>query len=108
LRDIQVELIDRFGLLPQPTKNLFMQTEIRLQAEPMGITKIDLNENGGKVNFNDKPDINTEELILMLQKTPNIYRLNGQHTLRCMTKMEKEEQRFEFAVFLLNRLTNKE
>ncbi|MDN5849723.1 MAG: transcription-repair coupling factor, partial [Nitrococcus sp.] len=33
LRELQVEMIDRFGLFPQPVKNLLRQPEIRLRAE---------------------------------------------------------------------------
>lgn len=104
LRSLKVEMIDRFGLLPDALNNLFRQTELKLKAEPLGITKIDLNDNGGKLEFSAQPNINTEELILMIQKTANIYRLDGQQILRCTTKIEKDEQRFEFAEYLIQRL----
>jgi hypothetical protein len=38
LRELQVEMIDRFGPLPEPTKNLFALAELRLLAERVGIT----------------------------------------------------------------------
>ena len=105
LNQLQIELIDRFGLLPDELKNLIQQTELKLIAEPMGIEKIDLNEKGGKFVFSNKPNINTTELILMIQKTPNIYRLDGQQILRCTTKIDQEHQRFEYARFLMERLS---
>jgi len=40
LRELQVEMIDRFGLLPDPTKNLFRITELKLGATPLGIKKL--------------------------------------------------------------------
>ena len=33
LKELQVEMIDRFGLLPEPTKNLVRLTLLKLQAE---------------------------------------------------------------------------
>ena len=45
LRELQVEMIDRFGLLPEPTKNLFAVTDLKLSAEALGITKIDAGPN---------------------------------------------------------------
>ena len=40
LHDLQIELIDRFGLLPQPVKHLLLITELKLKAELLGIRKI--------------------------------------------------------------------
>ena len=42
LNDIQIEMIDRFGLLPEPTKQLFAQGEIRLRAQKLGISEVDV------------------------------------------------------------------
>ena len=39
LRDLKVEMIDRFGLLPDPARNLFDATELKLHAEPFGVRK---------------------------------------------------------------------
>ena len=39
LRELQVEIIDRFGLLQAPTKHLFDCAELRLSAERLGISK---------------------------------------------------------------------
>ncbi|WP_255374853.1 TRCF domain-containing protein, partial [Oleiphilus sp. HI0079] len=36
LKDLQVEMIDRFGLLAEPTKNLLRQAELKLDAEKLG------------------------------------------------------------------------
>ncbi len=33
MRELQVEMIDRFGLLPDPAKNLMRLTLLKLQAE---------------------------------------------------------------------------
>ncbi len=42
LDNIRMELIDRFRVPPQPVKQLFAVHQIRLKAEQLGITKIDI------------------------------------------------------------------
>ncbi|MBM2829840.1 MAG: transcription-repair coupling factor, partial [Gammaproteobacteria bacterium] len=51
LTDLQEEMIDRFGLLPEPVKNLFQITTLKLKANPLGIRKIDLGKQGGRLHF---------------------------------------------------------
>ena len=46
-----MELIDRFGIPPQSVKHLFSVHQIRLKAEHLGITKIDINTQGGNIEF---------------------------------------------------------
>ncbi|MBS1236524.1 MAG: transcription-repair coupling factor, partial [Proteobacteria bacterium] len=41
LRELQVEMIDRFGLLPEPVKSLFSVTELKIKATPLGVRKIE-------------------------------------------------------------------
>src|SRR5690606_27721620 len=57
LRELQVEMIDRFGLLPDPAKHLFATAELKLQATALGIRKLDLGESGGRLQFVEKPSI---------------------------------------------------
>ena len=55
LNDIQVEMIDRFGLLPDATKQLFIQAEVRLRAQALGISEVDVGVAGGSVKFERRP-----------------------------------------------------
>ena len=57
LKEIQVELIDRFGLLPDPLKNLLLQTELKLQAERIGIRKIDAGATSGRIEFSAETSV---------------------------------------------------
>ncbi|QYR53704.1 transcription-repair coupling factor [Lysobacter soyae] len=82
LRDLQIELIDRFGLLPDPVKHLFAVAELKLEATRMGIKKLVLGENGGRVQFVEKPDIDPMALIKLIQTQPNRYRMDGPQKLR--------------------------
>lgn len=63
LRELKVELIDRFGLLPEQTKTLFSATEIKLRCETLGITRCDTNATGGRLHFSEQPNIDPMSLI---------------------------------------------
>ncbi|HYQ39654.1 MAG TPA: transcription-repair coupling factor, partial [Pseudomonas sp.] len=51
LNELQVEMIDRFGLLPEPAKNLMRLTLLKLQAEQLGIAKVEAGPQGGRLEF---------------------------------------------------------
>jgi len=48
LHELQVEMVDRFGVLPDPCKHLFIGAELKLAADPLGILKLELGERGGR------------------------------------------------------------
>lgn len=107
LRELQVELIDRFGLLPDAAKNLFRTTSLKLSAAQMGVSKIMVTENGGKIIFADSPDIDPGVIINMIQQAPDIYRLDGKNTLRFSIDMPTAEDRFNQIEKLLTRFSAK-
>ena len=82
LRDLQVEMIDRFGLLPEPTKTLFALSSLKLMATPLGIRKLDFGPNGGRIVFRDKPEVDPMAIIKLIQSLPRVYKLDGQDKLR--------------------------
>jgi transcription-repair coupling factor (superfamily II helicase) len=67
IHELKVELIDRFGLLPQPVNNLLLITELKLKAHELGIIKISASGQQGKLDFTDQPTINPAELISLIQ-----------------------------------------
>lgn len=102
LRELQVEMIDRFGLLPEQVKLLIRQQRLRQQAEKLGIRKIDCGDKGGKLHFGDQPNIDPMKLIGMVQKEPATYRFDGQTGFRFSVNTDNAEQRFEFTEKLLS------
>ncbi len=82
LHDIQVEMVDRFGLFSDPIKNLFLVTEIKLLAAPLGINKIETGALHGKIEFDIEPKINLTALLNLIQKQPKIYQLEGSKSLK--------------------------
>ncbi len=97
LRDLQVEMVDRFGLLPDQVKNLFAVTEIKLLATPLGIRKLELGANGGRVLFNPKPNIDPMTVIRMIQTLPKVYALDGQDKLKIKLQLEGATERIRVA-----------
>ena len=63
LEEIKVELIDRFGRLPDAARNLLDIARLRQQAQKLGIRKLESNEKGGVIEFNEKNNVNPVWLI---------------------------------------------
>ncbi len=101
LRDLQVEMIDRFGLFPDPLKHLFAIAEMKLNATAMGIRKLDLGENGGRIVFESQPNIDPMAVIQMIQKQPKLYAMDGPDKLRVKLPLPESADRFNAARGLL-------
>jgi len=107
LHELQVEMIDRFGLLPEEVKNLFSAATLRLEARALGIRKLEVGPAGGRVEFLPKPDIDMGEMIRMIQKEAHTYSLPAQDRLRVQGEFERLEDRIAVAENLLERLRPK-
>jgi transcription-repair coupling factor (superfamily II helicase) len=105
LHDLQVEMIDRFGLLPEPVKTLFSVTALKQKAEKLGIKKIEANSGGGRIIFSSEPKINAEQLINLIQTQAQCYKFDGSDKLRFIKPFETTEQKIDFVVSLLDKLS---
>ncbi len=101
LRELQVEMIDRFGLLPDPAKHLFAIAEMKLEATRLGIRKLDLGPNGGRVQFVEKPDVDPMAVIRLIQGQPKHYRMDGPDKLRITLDLPDAATRLQAARGLL-------
>ena len=104
LDNIRMELIDRFGIPPQPVKQLFSVHQIRLRAEQLGITKVDINSNGGYIEFSPDTPVQAISIIQLMQKNPSYYRMEGGQRLKVMVQLAEYDKRIQFIVELLNKL----
>ena len=104
LRELQVEMIDRFGLLPPQAKNLFQVTELKLQATPLGIKKIEMGDSGGRVQFVAEPDIDPMKIITLIQTQSRIYKMDGPDKLRIVKDLPDAPARFAAVEELLDKL----
>jgi len=107
LKNLQVEMIDRFGLLPEPTKILFRLTSLKLVAEHLGIKKVDAGVKGGKLEFSQDTPIDPFSIVQLVQSEPHRYRLQTANQLSFEENMEKPETRFQKIERLFERLENK-
>lgn len=107
LRALKIEMIDRFGLLPEQVKALFNLTELKQQAALLGLKKIEVHAAGGRLIFNSQPTINTEALIMLIQAQPQIYKLEGMEKLKFTQKFANTEEKYEFVRQLLKQLSPK-
>jgi transcription-repair coupling factor (superfamily II helicase) len=104
VRELQVEMIDRFGLLPDPVKHLFAIAELKLQANKLGIRKLALGPAGGRVQFVEKPDVDPMSIIRMIQGQPKHYQMDGPDKLRVKLDLPDAPTRFNAARGLLTTL----
>jgi transcription-repair coupling factor (superfamily II helicase) len=82
LEDLQVEMIDRFGLLPKQLSLLIQQTRLKLRASGFGIKKIDANVSSGRIEFNQHTEVDPFCLVQMIQGDPKTYKLGGANQLQ--------------------------
>ncbi len=104
LRELQVEFIDRFGLLPEPARNLLRIAAIKQQAAALGIEKIDAADQGGFVIFGAESHIDPVALVQLVQNDGQGYRLLGSHRLAFRAELGVLEQRFKMLENLLEQL----
>jgi transcription-repair coupling factor (superfamily II helicase) len=105
LRELQVEMIDRFGLLPDPAKHLFAIAGLKHDATRLGIRKLDLGPAGGRVQFESKPHVDPMTVIQLIQKQPKHYAMDGPDKLRLKLDLPDAASRLQAARALLATLS---
>jgi transcription-repair coupling factor (superfamily II helicase) len=104
LRDLEVELIDRFGLLPEPARALMAATRLRLQLLPLGIRKLEIGPAGGRFLFGPQPNVDVGALIRLVQSDPKAYKLDGDKAFRFVADCKTLQARVSLVEGLLNHL----
>ncbi|WP_372932283.1 transcription-repair coupling factor [Shewanella putrefaciens] len=105
LDELKVELIDRFGLLPEATKNLMEMTLYKHQATRLGATKIEVHAKGGSIEFSHDHVIDPGFIIGLLQSQPQIYRMEGPNKLKFSLTAETAKDRLDVVKLLLEQLS---
>jgi len=104
LYELQIEMIDRFGLLPDAAKMLIALTELKLIAADLGISEIRLGEAGGRLRFVEQPNIDPIGIITLIQSKPNLYRMEGPQVLHVLQETENADERISVVKSLLEEL----
>lgn len=104
LRELKVEMIDRFGLLPEPAGFLMDVTQLKLKANPMGIRKLEAGPSGGRIIFEGEPRIDPGHLIRLIQTRPKEYKLDGADKIKFFLEMPERSRRIEQVSNILNEI----
>ena len=107
LQDLQIEFIDRFGLLPAAVKRLFAITALKQYAKTLGVKRIQASAEQGSIEFNEQPNIDASILIRLIQVQSKRYQMQGPHRLRFSLDPQSPEARIEFIKNLLVELSGK-
>ncbi len=108
LDDLMVEIIDRFGLLPDPLKRLFAVTSLKLASQRLGILKLEIGEARGKLEFSNETNVDPIKIVNLVQREANTYKLEGAAMLRVTRALPDFDARLTFAYELLEKLAPEE
>ncbi|MBI4195344.1 MAG: transcription-repair coupling factor [Betaproteobacteria bacterium] len=78
---LREELIDRFGVLPEPARALLDSHRLRILGKPLGVARIDATDSAIQLQFVPQPPIEPVKVLKLVQTRRN-YRLAGQDKLR--------------------------
>ncbi|MCG9759969.1 transcription-repair coupling factor [Pseudoalteromonas sp. Isolate6] len=95
LDELQIELIDRFGLLPDAAKNLFAVQSVKLKATQLGINKVEANPKGGFFEFSSHTKVNPTFIIGLIQSSPSTYRMEGANKLKFLIEEKNGQERLK-------------
>jgi transcription-repair coupling factor (superfamily II helicase) len=104
LRELQVEMIDRFGLLPEPLKRLFNLTQLKIKAKKFGIKKIDANVSTGRIEFTKKTNVDPLSIVDLVQNDPTHYKLIDANQLNFSHDNSSADEKLNFITSILNKL----
>ncbi len=107
LRELQVEMIDRFGLLPEQVQFLMGVTQLKIKANPMGIRKLEAGPAGGRVVFEGEPKIDPIHLIKLIQTRPKEFKLDGADKLKFFREMPERNRRIDQVSNLLDEISGR-
>jgi transcription-repair coupling factor (superfamily II helicase) len=104
LDDLQSEIVDRFGTLPEPARNLLRVARLRIAASALGVERLDVGPGAGSVAFSADTPVDPGALILLVQRSGRKLRFEGSTRLRFTGDFQEPQDRFSAADDLLARL----
>jgi len=105
LKDLKVEIIDRFGLFPVQVENLFVANRLRQKCQTIGIKKLVSSATGGKIIFSSDTQVEPMKLVTLVQQQHRIFKLQGANELRFTLPLEDKEKRVEWINQLVDNLS---
>jgi transcription-repair coupling factor (superfamily II helicase) len=109
LDELAVEMVDRFGSLPEAAQRLVEAMKVRAQAQALGVSKVRAGSKGLTLDFAPQAPANAKidprALIRLIQAAPKSYRLEGQSRLHQQVALESPDRRAPAASALLATLS---
>lgn len=111
LDELKVELIDRFGLLPDAAKHLLAVSQMKLRGRALKVKKVEAHDKGGYIEFYPDADINPAFLVKLLQAQPTKFAMEGPTKFKFMEALTDRRKRLSYLNNMLdefeaNRLPN--
>ncbi|MCK3654814.1 transcription-repair coupling factor [Pasteurellaceae bacterium Macca] len=106
LNDLKIELIDRFGMLPQATQNLFHITQLRHLSEKLALKKIDVGIHGGYLEFKATAQPDPMKFLQLIQQDKQVYKFDGPLKFKFTLPLENSEERLKFVRELVEKLAS--
>ena len=104
LYDLQLETIDRFGLLPDQSKALFRIANLKIKATKLGINKITLDTRSGKLLFGPNVAVDPVRIVNLVSQNSGQYAMRGSSELDILAHLPEPEERIEFIDNLLDQI----
>ena len=104
LRQLQVEMIDRFGLLPRRPKTCLQSPNSNCEPRPLAFTRSEAGSGGGRLIFHPNPPIDPAQVIRLIQTQPQTYKLDGPDKLKFFARFDTPESKVVFVDQLLEQL----
>ena len=98
------ELIDRFGPLPEPTKQLLEVTAIKARCKALGIAKVDAGPKGAVFSFREDTSLDPMHLMGVVRARPSQLKLRPDNKLVFTVGAGSAKQRIESIRRLLDEL----
>jgi len=93
LDELHVEMVDRFGSLPEPVRNLLSITRVKLEVADAGLLrKVEFTEQGGRLSFNN-PGPEPDRVMQLIQRDPEVFRLDTRMRLHFSREMPELDDR---------------
>lgn len=107
IEKIKFDLVNQFGKLPIFAKNLILISKIRLLTEEIGILRIKSNKKMGIIEFNPHNFINTEYLLKIFKKEPNLWKMENPLKLKFFHYFQEHYIRIKWIKKFLTKLNKK-
>ena len=104
LSRLEIEMIDRFGRLPEPTKQLFEVSHLQLKAKALNIKELTSTAKRMTLTFSENTTADATKIISLVKASPQTYQFAGSHKLVYLGNFSEPLVRIKAADTLLTLL----